>query len=117
MKLSPEIVPAEKRFKDEKISYSVGNRRIASVTKNGMIRGKVPGKTVITMSCGGFKEKITVRIKAYIPQPEPEVSAPTQQQYTSPPAYAPGSGGSSRPGHSTNKKTDDQGMGIDKDYQ
>lgn len=102
VKLTPEVVPAEDRFRDEKISYSVKDRKIASVTKHGTVKGLKPGKTVITMSCGGYKEKVTVRVNEYIPEPEPTVSTPTQQQnYYTPPGRSNSGDGSSGSGSSS----------------
>lgn len=121
VKLAPEVVPAEDRFRDEKISYSVKNRKIASVTKNGIIKGLKPGKTVITMSCGGYKEKVTVRVNEYIPEPEPTVSTPTQQQnyYTPPGRSNSGNGtsgsGSSSGGSKGNSNSNATGYGDDFD--
>lgn len=102
VKLTPEIVPAEERFSDEKISYTVKDRKIAYVTKNGTVKGLKPGKTVITMSCGGYKEKVAVRVNEYIPEPEPTVSTPTQQQnYYAPLGRSNSGDGSSGSGSSS----------------
>ncbi len=127
VKLSPEIVPAEDRFKDEKISYSVKDRKTASVTKNGTVKGKKTGKTVITMSCGGYKEKVTVRVNEYIPEPEPtaspSVSTPTQQYYptsgsSSSGSRSSGSGNSSSGSSSSSKSTnkDSNAKGVKGDF-
>lgn len=121
VKLTPEVVPAEDRFRDEKISYSVKDRKIASVTKHGTVKGLKPGKTVITMSCGGYKEKVTVRVNEYIPEPEPTVSTPTQQQnYYAPPGRSNSGNGSSGSGSSSggskgNSNSNATGYGDDFD--
>ena len=109
VKLTPEIVPAEERFSDEKISYTVKDRKIAYVTKNGTVKGLKPGKTVITMSCGGYKEKVAVRVNEYIPEPEPTVSTPTQQQnYYAPPGRSNSGDGSSGSGSSSGGRSTKQ---------
>lgn len=59
-----QIVPQVNDGASAVFKYTVKNKKIASVTKNGMIRGKKPGRTkVIVKTQNGLKAKITVVVK------------------------------------------------------
>ena len=46
-----------------KAKYKSKNKKIATVTKKGVIKAKKKGKTVITATANGFTRKITVKVK------------------------------------------------------
>ena len=47
----------------QKITFQSGNKKIASVSKKGVITGKKKGKTVITVTCGGITKTVKVTVK------------------------------------------------------
>jgi len=47
----------------DKIKYSSSKKKVASVTRNGMITAKKKGKAVITVRCGRKKVKIKVTVR------------------------------------------------------
>lgn len=61
--LKPKLLP--KKFAKEKITYEIKNKKIASVTKNGKIKAKAPGKTKLIISAGGFKKTVRLIVYAY----------------------------------------------------
>ena len=48
---------------DEKISYKSSNKKVATVSTRGVIKGKKRGTTVITVSSGKYKRKCKVTVK------------------------------------------------------
>lgn len=47
----------------EKITYSSSNKKVATVSSKGVIKGRRKGKTVITVKSGKVKKKVTVVVK------------------------------------------------------
>lgn len=47
----------------QKITFQSGNKKVASVSKKGVIKGKKKGKTVITVTCGGITKTVKVTVK------------------------------------------------------
>jgi len=47
----------------KKISYTSSKKQYATVTSKGMVKGKKPGKSVITVKCNGMIKKVTVVVK------------------------------------------------------
>ena len=47
----------------DKIKYKSSKKKVATVSKNGVIKAKKKGKTVITVSCGKKKVKVRVIVK------------------------------------------------------
>ena len=58
--LSPKLSP--ERFADERISYSVRDESVATVSSKGRIKGKKSGRTKLTISAGGCSRVITVAV-------------------------------------------------------
>lgn len=46
-----------------KVTYKSANRKIASVTKKGVVKGKKKGKTYIKVTCNGITKKFRVKVK------------------------------------------------------
>lgn len=58
-KLTPVVRPLTCKMK---VTYSSSNTKVATVTKNGKIRAKKKGKTVITVTCGSVTKKCRVTV-------------------------------------------------------
>ena len=48
---------------DEKISYKSSNKKVATVSTGGVIKGKKKGTAVLTVSSGKYKRKCKVTVK------------------------------------------------------
>ena len=59
-KLSPVIAPITTK---DKASYKTANKKIATVSKKGVITAKKAGKTTITIKVGKKKKKVKVTVK------------------------------------------------------
>lgn len=46
-----------------KITYRSGNKKIATVSSKGVIRGRKKGSTKITIKCNGVKKTVRVKVK------------------------------------------------------
>lgn len=46
-----------------KVTYKSANKKIATVTKKGVVKGKKKGKTYIKVTCNGITKKFRVRVK------------------------------------------------------
>ena len=46
-----------------KITFRSGNKKIASVSKKGVVKGKKKGKAVILVKCNGVTKKVKVTVK------------------------------------------------------
>ena len=58
--LKVKLTPA---YSDDKITYKSADKKIATVSKKGVVTGKKKGKTTITITSGKKKIKVTVRVK------------------------------------------------------
>lgn len=77
VKVSPELLPAE--FSDERITYSIEDTSMASVSDNGTLTGISPGTTVLTVSAGGYSEDYSVVIYNYV---APKQTTPSTKSST-----------------------------------
>ena len=59
-KLSPIITPITTK---DKASYKTANKKIATVSKKGVITAKKTGKTTITVKVGKKTKKVKVTVK------------------------------------------------------
>ena len=46
-----------------KVTYKSANRKIASVTKKGVVKGRKKGRTYIKVTCNGITKKFRVKVK------------------------------------------------------
>ena len=44
----------------EKVTYTIGNKAVASVTSNGVVKGRKKGKTNLTVQSGARKVTVLV---------------------------------------------------------
>ena len=58
--LKPKITPA---YSDDKITYKSSNKKIATVTAKGVVKGIKKGKTTITIKSGKKSVKVKVTVK------------------------------------------------------
>lgn len=58
--LKPTLTPVTSQ---EKITYSISNRKIVTVSSKGVVKGISRGKATITVKSGKIKKKVTVVIK------------------------------------------------------
>ena len=93
--LSPKLSP--ERFADERISYSVRDESVATVSSKGRIKGKKPGKTELTISAGGCSRVITVTV--YNKASENKTESSGTNTYVQTPAAG---GSSSNPSNNSN---------------
>ena len=47
----------------KKVTYKSANKKIATVTSKGVVKGIKKGKTTITVKCNGVSKKIKVTVK------------------------------------------------------
>ena len=59
-KLKPEISPLTCI---QKIRYASSNKKVASVSSSGVVKGKKKGTAKITVTCNGVKKVFTVKVK------------------------------------------------------
>ena len=57
MKLKPVIAPVTSQ---DKITYKISNKKVATVSKKGVVKGKKAGKAKITVKSGSKKYTVTV---------------------------------------------------------
>lgn len=84
-KLEPELSPKE--FAEEKITYKIMDKSIASVNSNGEITAKSTGTTKMTISAGGCSVTIDIAVEEYVAP-----AYTTRYDYN--PGYSNGSGAS-----------------------
>ncbi len=60
IKLKPVLVPSSSR---DKITYKTSNRKVASVSKKGVVKGKKAGKAKITVKAGKIKFVCSLTVK------------------------------------------------------
>ena len=46
-----------------KATYKSSNKKVATVSSNGVVKGKKKGTAVITVTCNGLKAKFKVTVK------------------------------------------------------
>lgn len=76
LKLKAKVKPAKKK---KNVTFKSSNKRIASVTKKGVVKGKKKGKATITAKIKGTKKKATCKItviKKKTPTPKPTPRPP-----------------------------------------
>ena len=57
VKLTPVRTPVTSQ---EKVTYTIGNKAVASVTSNGVVKGRKKGKTNLTVQSGARKVTVLV---------------------------------------------------------
>lgn len=75
--ISPVLKP--KKFADLPITYDVEDEKIASISKDGKLIAKKPGKTVLKITAGGYTKKVTIKVTEYV--------EPTYSNYQQTPSY------------------------------
>lgn len=113
--LSPKLSPAE--FSDEKITYTIQDPSVASVTDAGTVTALAAGDTMLVIEAGGCSLMVPVSVT------EPAPPAPV---YTGGSSYS-GSGsssssgnkrsGSSSSGNKSQSSNDDKGYFLDSDKE
>lgn len=75
----------------KKVKWKTSNKKIASVSKKGKVKGKKPGKAIITAKIGKkkYKCRVTVKGKAKPQTPTQQQTAATQPQSTKPAVTQP----------------------------
>ena len=58
--LKPKVTPS---YSDDKITYKSANKKIATVTSKGVVKGIKKGKTTITVKSGKKSVKVKVTVK------------------------------------------------------
>ena len=58
--LKPKVTPT---YSDDKVTYKSANKKIATVTAKGVVKGIKPGKTTITIKSGKKSVKVKVTVK------------------------------------------------------
>ena len=58
-KLKPVITPS---YSDDKVKYSVKNKKIATVSKKGVVKGKKVGTTTVTIKSGKKSVKVKISV-------------------------------------------------------
>lgn len=110
-KLEPELSPKE--FAEEKITYKIMDKSIASVNSNGEITAKSTGTTKMTISAGGCSVTIDIAVEEYVAP-----AYTTRYDYN--PGYSNGSGASknskiSNPENPSGNSGSDNGFFDDSD--
>lgn len=62
--VNPELSP--EKFADEEILYQIEDTDIATISKNGVITGKIPGTTTMTISAGGCSLTVKIKVEEYV---------------------------------------------------
>lgn len=62
--LKPKLKP--EKYSKLPITYEVSKKKIATVSKDGVVKAKKLGKTSLTISAGGYSKKITIVVKEYV---------------------------------------------------
>ncbi len=76
-KLKVKGIPSKKK---KRVTFKTRNKKVATVSKKGVVKGKKAGKTTITAKLRGTKKKATCKItvikKKSKPKPKPPVKPP-----------------------------------------
>lgn len=108
--INPKLVPAAKRFANEKVHYIIDNKSIATVNQKGEIKAESPGTTQLTIEAGGFEYNVQITVNKYVP-PVPKTK-PSYGTYSYPQNNNSGSTSPGTKQNTENKPTREVDDGV-----